>query len=163
MEILSQILGNNPNRTEEKAPDLDHRVRLEVNVGPVQPEAAPGPERHTPKAELCVEGEQSSDSRKDGFPFVQSDPMEVDPSRHKTNPETRAKSVAGSVAGATSNSNLAKTTTTCSCFCEQLAESIRKAKGLQRLDLSNNGIDKKDVEVLFLAWSACPQGNSSDI
>ncbi|CAM6088799.1 unnamed protein product [Calypogeia fissa] len=159
-------LGNDPNRTEELAPDLDHRVRLEVNVGPVQPEAAPGPERHTPKVELCVEGEQSSDpyldSRKDGFPFVQSDPMEVDPSRHKTEPKTRAKSVAGSVAGATS-ANLAETTTaTCSPFCEQLAESIRKAKGLQRLDLSNNGIDKKDVEVLFLAWSACPRGGSSE-
>ncbi|KAL3680655.1 hypothetical protein R1sor_023611 [Riccia sorocarpa] len=44
--------------------------------------------------------------------------------------------------------------------CEDLSVSIRVAKGLRRLDLSDNNLDGGHVEHLYSGWSAVPRGNS---
>lgn len=131
--------------TDGLAQDLDPGMKSTVGPGPVQPEAAAGPDAQTSRPDSSEEGalksEPADTSRKDVAPVVR--PPVID---HQTEPGT---------------SSATTTITAGSAFCEQLAASIRKARGLQQLDLSKNAIDRGDIDVLYLAWSACPRSGSS--
>ncbi|OAE34095.1 hypothetical protein AXG93_2891s1190 [Marchantia polymorpha subsp. ruderalis] len=49
---------------------------------------------------------------------------------------------------------------TSDAFCEELALFTRSAKGLRRLDLSQNNLTAGDVEQLFRAWTSSARGKS---